>query len=128
MVVDTSAIIAILQKEAGADELVESLIDAPERRISAATLVESGIVMQARYGDGGELHLDLLLQRLRIETIPVTAQHADLARSAFRRYGKGRHSAGLNFGDCFAYALAKAMGESLLSVGGDFAQTDVERA
>lgn len=128
MVVDTSAIIAILQTEAGADELVESLIDAPERRISAATLVESGIVMQARYGDAGELQLDLLLQRLRIEIIPVTAQHAELARSAYRRFGKGRHSAGLNFGDCFAYALAKAMGESLLYVGGDFAQTDVEGA
>ena len=126
MVVDTSALIAILQNEAGADELVESLLDAPEGRISAATLVEAGIVMQARYGDAGELQLDLLLQRLQIEIIPVTAQHAELGRSAYRRFGKGRHSAGLNFGDCLAYALAKAMGESLLYVGGDFAQTDVE--
>lgn len=86
------------------------------------------MVMQARYGDAGEREVDVLLQRLRIVTVPVTAQHAEIARSAFRRYGKGRHPAGLNFGDCFAYALSKAMAEPLLFVGEEFGLTDVDRA
>lgn len=97
---------------------------APARRLSAASLVEAAIVMQSRYGDYGERELDLLLHRLRVEIIAVTTDHAELARSAFRRFGKGRHSAGLNYGDCFAYALAAALGEPLRFAGHDFAGTD----
>lgn len=128
MVVDTSAVIAILQDEPASSELVGKLIGSAGRRVSAANLLESAMVMQARYGDPGEREVDVLLQRLRVETVPVTAQHAEIARSAFRRYGKGRHPAGLNFGDCFAYALSKAMAEPLLFVGEDFGLTDVDAA
>jgi ribonuclease VapC len=128
MVIDSSAIIAILQNEPGAENLIDALLDAAVRRLSAANLLAAAIVMQARYGDAGEREVDVLLQRLGIDVVPVTPQHAEIARSAYRRYGKGRHPAGLNFGDCFAYALSKAMGESLLFVGEDFGQTDVQRA
>jgi len=128
MVIDSSAIIAILQNEPGAENLIDALLDAAVRRVSAANLLEAAIMMQARYGDAGEREVDVLLQRLGIDVVPVTPQHAEIARSAYRRYGKGRHPAGLNFGDCFAYALSKAMVESLLFVGEDFGQTDVQRA
>jgi ribonuclease VapC len=127
MVIDSSAIIAILQNEPGAEKLIDALLDAAVRRVSAANLLEAAIVMQARYGDAGEREVDVLLQRLGIDVVPVTPQHAEIARSAYRRYGKGRHPAGLNFGDCFAYALSKAMGESLLFVSEDFGRTDVQR-
>ncbi len=86
------------------------------------------MVMHARFGDAGEREIDVLLQRLRIEVIPFSGEHAEIGRSAYRRYGKGRHPAGLNFGDCFAYALSKAMGEPLLFVGEDFRMTDIESA
>ena len=91
----------------------------------AANLVEVGIVMQARRGDDGERDLDLLLAKLRVDIAAVTASQADLARKAFRRYGRGRHAANLNFGDCFAYALAKDKSAPLLFKGGDFGRTDV---
>lgn len=99
-----------------------------DRRMSVASVVESSIVVQARYGDPGERELDVLLQRLAIEQVPVTADQAEIARSAFRLYGKGRHSAGLNYGDCFSYALALVAGEPLLFTGGDFSQTDIRVA
>jgi ribonuclease VapC len=125
MVLDTSAIVAILQDESEADRLVSALIDAPVRRISSATLVETGIVIYARFGDAGEREVDLFIHRLRVDVLPVTADHANLARSAYRRFGKGQHPAGLNYGDCFSYALAMALQEPLLFKGGDFSQTDV---
>ena len=125
MVLDTSALIAVLQSEPEADALVAALEAAAVLRISAATLVESGMVMQARYGDAGERELDLLLHRLQVDIVPVTVEHAELARRAFRHFGKGRHPAALNFGDCFAYALAMALREPLLFKGGDFSRTDV---
>jgi ribonuclease VapC len=125
VVLDTSALVAILQNEPGADALVTALDDADLRYVSAATVVEAGIVLQARFGDHGERELDLLLQRAEVEVLPVTPDHADLARRAFRRFGNGRHPAGLNFGDCFAYALAAALDARLLFTGGDFAPTDV---
>jgi ribonuclease VapC len=125
MVLDTSAIVAILQDEPEADRLVSALIDAPVRRISSATLVETGIVIYARFGDAGEREVDLFIHRLRVDVLPVTADHANLARSAYRRFGKGQHPAGLNYGDCFSYALAMALQEPLLFKGGDFSQTDV---
>lgn len=126
MVLDTSAIIAILQGEPASDRLVELIEQNPIRRLSAATVIESAIIMQARYGDAGERELDVLLHRLRAEIIPVTEEHVDYARSAYRRFGKGRHAAGLNFGDCFVYAAAVALDEPLLFVGVDFGKTDVE--
>lgn len=126
MIIDSSALIAILQAEPESSELLDVLVATPIRRISAANLLEASIVMQARFGDAGEREVDVLLHRLQIDVIAVTPQHAEIGRSAYRRFGKGRHPAGLNFGDCFAYALSKAMGEPLLFVGDDFRKTDVE--
>lgn len=127
VVLDTSALIAILQAEPEADALLSALDAADFRCVSTATVVESGIVLQARFGDHGERELDLFLQRAELEIVPVTPDHADMARRAFRRFGKGHHPAGLNFGDCFAYALSAALDAPLLFIGGDFALTDVRR-
>jgi ribonuclease VapC len=128
MVVHTSALVAILKREAGWERLTGALADAPIKRISAATLVEAGIVIHAMYGDHGESELDLLLSRARIETVAFSDEQSEIARSAFRRFGKGRHPAGLNFGDCFAYALAASLDEPLLFVGNHFARTDIRAA
>jgi ribonuclease VapC len=124
---DTSAVLALLQGEEEADRILAALADAEIRRISAATVVEAGIVLQARYGDHGERELDLFLQRAEVEVIPFSEEHATVARQAFRRFGKGRHPAALNFGDCFAYALAVVLDHPLLFVGADFSATDVPR-
>ena len=91
--------------------------------LSASNLVEIGIVMQARRGDDGARDLDLLLAKLKVDIAAVTVDHADIARKAFRRYGRGRHAANLNFGDCFAYALAKDKSAPLLFKGDDFGRT-----
>jgi ribonuclease VapC len=128
MVADTSALVAVLLREPTADRLTGALDQAPVIRCSAVSLVEAAMVMQGRLGERGERELDLLLARLRVEIVPVTVEQAEVARSAFRRFGKGRHPAGLNFGDCFSYALARALGEPLLFVGNDFSQTDVQVA
>ena len=128
MVLDTSAIIAVLQAEPEAECLVAALEAAVLRRISAATLVETGIVMQARYGDAGAYEVDIFTDKLGVDILAVTADHAALARDAYRRFGKGRHRAALNYGDCFAYALAMALQEPLLFVGDDFSHTDVQVA
>jgi ribonuclease VapC len=125
MVLDTSAVIAILQNEPEADSLITALKNAGAVRISAATVVEAGIVMQARYGDPGENEVDQFIHRLGVSIVPVTEEHAELARSAWRRFGKGRHPAGLNYGDCFTYALAVSLHEPLLFTGNDFSKTDV---
>ena len=125
MIIDTSALVAVLDQELEAERIARTLASAPERVLSAANLVEVGIVMQARRGDDGERDLDLLLAKLRVDIAAVTASQADLARKAFRRYGRGRHAANLNFGDCFAYALAKDKSAPLLFKGGDFERTDV---
>ncbi|MEP0547450.1 MAG: type II toxin-antitoxin system VapC family toxin [Rhodothermales bacterium] len=128
MVIDTSALVAILQDEPERRALTDAILTASSPRMSAATLVEAGIVMQGRHGDVGSRDLDVLLSQTRVEVVPLTAAHADFARDAFRRFGKGRHPAGLNYGDCFAYALATALAEPLLFVGSDFDQTDVAAA
>ena len=120
MVIDTSALVAILQDEPEKGVLTDAILVTPRCRMSAATLVEAGIVMQGRHGDVGSRDLDGLLSQTRVEVVPLTTAHAALARDAFRRFGKGRHPAGLNYGDCFAYALAVALGEPLLFVGDDF--------
>jgi ribonuclease VapC len=128
VVLDTSAVVALLQAEPEADRLLELLRAADVRRISAASVVETGIVLQARFGDHGERELDLFLERAEVQVIPLSVEQADLARQAFRRFGKGRHPAGLNFGDCFSYALSAALDAPLLFTGEDFARTDVRRA
>lgn len=128
VVLDTSALIAFLEEEPAAERVASVLASASRLRISTATVVEAGIVTEARRGELGGRELDLLLHRLGVEQVPVTEEHAELARSAYRRFGKGRHAAGLHFGDCFAYALAAALGAPLLFVGEDFTRTDVEPA
>jgi ribonuclease VapC len=125
MIIDTSALIAVLEQEPEAERIAPTLAFAPERMLSAANLVEVGIAMQARRSDDGARDLDLLLAKLRVDIITVTAIQADIARKAFRRYGRGRHAANLNFGDCFAYALAKDKSAPLLFKGNDFGRTDV---
>lgn len=128
MIVDTSAIIAILRDEPEARELASAVESAEVRRISAATYVEAAIVTDNNRDAVLSNQLDSLLIRSLIKIEPVTVEHARLARDAYRDYGKGRHRAGLNFGDCFAYALAKDKGEPLLFKGDDFRRTDVEVA
>jgi ribonuclease VapC len=125
MVVDTSALVAILNGEPERQQFIERIATAGSRLISAATLLEAGIVIEARRGEHAGRELDLLLHRARFEVIPVDAEQVEIARAAFRLFGKGRHPAGLNFGDCFSYALAKLRGEELLFKGEDFLKTDV---
>lgn len=126
LVLDSSAVIAILQSEPGADGLVDTLERYDDRRMASATLLEACMVMFARYGDAGEREVDTFVHRTGTRVIPVTVEHVDVARAAYRRFGKGRHPASLNFGDCFSYALAKSLGEPLLFKGTDFALTDVD--
>jgi ribonuclease VapC len=126
MVFDTSALIAILQHEPDGPRLLQAVIAAPRRLISAATVLEVSIVHAARTGtDEGFHDVDDFLQRARATIRPVSRTQAALARTAFWRFGKGRHRAGLNFGDCFVYALAQTTGEPLLCKGDDFRHTDL---
>ena len=125
MIIDTSALVSILDQEAEAERLARAIAAASERMLSAANLVETGIVMQVRRGDEAARDLDLLLAKLKIDIIPVSGKQANLARKAFQHYGRGRHPAKLNFGDCFAYALAKDSSGPLLFKGNDFSQTDI---
>lgn len=125
MVIETSAVLAILQNETGSNLLIDKIIKADSLKISAATVVEAGIVMYSRYGDAGEVEVDQLLHRLKIAVVPVTSEQAELARTAYRKFGKGNHPAGLNYGDCFSYALAVSLNEPLLYVGQDFEKTDL---
>jgi ribonuclease VapC len=125
MVIDSSAIGAMLFDEPEAPLFERMIADDPFRVLSAVTLVEAGIIVEARLGDAGARELDLWLQRVGIEIVPADSEQADIARRAWRRFGKGRHPAGLNFGDCFSYALAIARDQPLLFKGNDFAQTDV---
>lgn len=125
MVIDSSALLAILQDEPERRALVEALESADRRCLSVVNLVEASIVLEARRGPTAARFLDTLVERAGIEVVGVDREQGELARRAFARFGKGRHSAGLNFGDCFAYALAQAFGDSLLFKGGDFSQTDI---
>ncbi len=128
MVLDTSAIIAILFDEADALAFARAIEAEPVRRISAATLLETAIVVEARHGLAGAEKLDQFLSAARLQVAPVTEEQSAIARLAFRDYGKGRHPAALNYGDCFSYALAQSASEPLLFKGNDFAQTDVKKA
>jgi ribonuclease VapC len=125
MVIDTSALLAIFFGEPERDHFLDRLMAADIRRISAASLVETGIVVEAKRGEAAGREFDLFVVRTHLEVIAVDAEQADLARFAWRKYGKGRHPAALNFGDCFSYALAKSLSEPLLAKGTDFTQTDI---
>jgi ribonuclease VapC len=128
MVIDTSALVAILTNEPERRALVEAIAGATVRLISAATVLEAGIVLEARRGEHAGRELDLFLHRGKCQVVPVDAEQVEIARAAYRRYGKGRHAAGLNFGDCLSYALAKARGETLLFTGEGFTKTDATSA
>jgi ribonuclease VapC len=127
MVIDTSAIVAIALDEPDASEIEVQIVDDPVRLISAATVLEATMVIETRLGDAGGREFDLWMLKIRAEIVPVDAEQAEAARRAWRRYGKGRHVAALNYGDCFSYALAITRGEPLLFKGADFAKTDVNR-
>lgn len=125
MVIDTSALVAILFDEPEAERFADAIEADPVRLVSAATLVECGILVEARRGEAAGRELDLALHRAHATVVPVDERQAEIARSAWRRYGKGRHPAALNLGDCFAYALSVDRGEPLLFKGNDFSRTDV---
>jgi ribonuclease VapC len=125
LVIDTSAAVAIILGEYGSDELVSYLEDAAVRVISAATLVELGIVIESRLWPAGQDVVERFMRDAQVEIVPVDADLAARALSGWRRYGKGHHPAGLNFGDCFTYALAERTGHAVLCVGQAFAATDV---
>ena len=125
MVIDTSALVAILQNEPDRRVLNEAIEAASSRRMSVANFVESSLVIESRQGAEGLRELDFFLERAGISLVAVDAEQGKAARRAFSRFGKGRHPAGLNYGDCFAYALAKVLGEPLLFKGGDFSKTDI---
>ncbi len=128
MVLDTSALVAVLLGEPERDRFIGLLADAEDPLISAATLVEASIALQAKTGDEGTADLDELLAAAAVRCVAVDAAQARLARDAFARFGKGRAPAGLNFGDCFSYALARAADRPLLFKGDDFSHTDVTPA
>jgi len=128
MVIDTSAIVAIALNEPEAETFERRIAAASIRLISAATVLEAAMVIESRLGESGGSELDLWLHKAGVEIVAVDAEHADQARRAWRRFGKGRHSAGLNFGDCLSYALSALMQEPLLFKGDDFSRTDIEAA
>ena len=123
--IDSSALIAILQDEPERPVLVRKLAQDPVRLISAANWLDTAIVIDDRFGEAGARDLKLLLIEAAAEIVPVTAAQAELARAAYRRFGRGNHPAKLNNGDCFAYALAQETGEPLLFKGNGFGQTDI---
>ena len=125
MIIDTSAIIAILFNEDDAQVYAEAITRAESCRMSAATFVEIAIVVEAQTRNNGGRQLDAFIRRASIDIEPVTEELAHMARQAFIDFGKGRHPAGLNYGDCFSYALSKASGQPLLFKGRDFAKTDL---
>jgi ribonuclease VapC len=128
MIVDTSAIIAILFNEDDAEIYARAITQADACRISAATFVETAIVVEAQTRNNGSRQFDAFIRRAGMAIEPVTEEQAHIARQAFIDFGKGRHPAGLNYGDCFSYALSKATGEPLLFKGRDFAKTDLTAA
>ena len=128
MIVDTSAVMTILFGESEAERYDKAIAEAPRCRMSVVSFLEAAIVLESRSGAAAGHELDAFLEEVEIELAPVTPDHAQAARRAWRRFGKGNHPAGLNFGDCFAYALAEATQEPFLFKGRDFALTDIEAA
>jgi ribonuclease VapC len=128
MVIDSSVLVAILLGEDEAARFAEAIEAASPRLLSAASLLDASIVIETRKGVAAAQELDLLVYRAGLEIVPVDQEQAEIAREAWRRFGKGRHPAGLNYGDCFTYALAKAKGAPLLFKGEDFSRTDLQAA
>ncbi len=125
MILDTSSLIAILAEEPDSEVHIEAISQAPLCRVSAGTFVELSIVIERQFSPEVAQQCDALFRHVGVVIEPVTVEQAHLARQAFHDFGRGRHAAGLNFGDCFAYALAKSTGEPLLFKGEDFRKTDV---
>jgi ribonuclease VapC len=125
MVIDTSALLAIFLAEPERKQFLDLITDAETRCMSAANVLEAGIVLEARRGEAAGREFDLFLYHAKVEVVPADSEQVEIARVAWRRYGRRRHAAGLNFGDCFAYALAKTMGEPILFKGDDFTHTDL---
>jgi len=128
MIVDTSALVAILYREPEASAFAQLIHGADVCRISVASYVELSMVIENQLGPSAMRQAEVFLRRADIVIEPVTLDHGELARQAFLDFGKGRHKAALNYGDCFSYALAKATGEPLLFKGNDFGQTDIKAA
>lgn len=126
MIIDSSAIIAILCDEPERKTFIGCITKTSNRGLSVAGFVETSIVLEARYGYDGTRDFDLFLAKAQITLIPIDIEQAKIARQAFKKYGKGRHIAGLNFGDCFSYAAAKSKNKPLLFKGNDFSQTDIQ--
>jgi len=126
MVIDSSAIIAVLLNEANAAQIAEAIDSGSQRLLSAASLLEASIVIESRKGEAAGRELDLLIYRAAVEVVAVDQDQVEIARIAWRRYGKGRHPAGLNYGDCFSYALARSRGLPLLFQGEEFSRTDID--
>jgi len=127
MVIDTSAILALLFNEPEADDIEIAIDEDPVRLMSAAAGLEAAIVVEARLGAAGGREFDLLLHKTRIDLVAVTREQMEVGREAWRRFGRGHHEANLNVGDCFSYALAAVSGEPLLFKGNDFSKTDIGR-
>jgi len=125
MVIDTSALLAILFDEPERHRFNEMIAADGTRLVSAATFLEAAVVIESRRGEAAGRELDLLMHRASVKVVSVDAEQAETARTAWRIYGKGRHPAGLNYGDCFSYALAKISGEPLLAKGDDFRHSDI---
>ena len=128
MVVDSSALMAILCGEPEALAFRNAIKTTHNRLLGAPARVEASMVALGRRGEPGLEQMQALIERLELDVVALSDEQATLAIEAFRRFGKGRHAAGLNFGDCFSYALAKATGEPLLFKGDDFSRTDIKRA
>lgn len=128
MVIDSSALLAIFLVEPDRERILNRILMSETRRISAANLLETGIALESRNGEASGRELDLFLNQAQIQIMPVDAEQVEIARLAWRKYGKGRHPAALNFGDCFAYALAATLDEPLLAIGMDFRRTDITLA
>lgn len=126
MVIDTSALLAILQNEPERRKFNEAIEAAETRSLSTASFLETSMIVESRYGADGVRDLDLLIAKAKVSLVPVDEDQAHLARQSFQKYGKGRHPAALNYGDCFSYALSRSLEQPLLFKGNDFSQTDLE--
>ena len=127
MVIDTSAIISILLGEPQAKDIARAISDEQRKLMSVFSVLEASIVIETKKGKAGGRELDLLLHRAGIVTVGIDPEQGEIARTAWQRFGKGRHPAGLNIGDCCTYALAKYTGEPLLFKGDDFSKTDIDQ-
>jgi ribonuclease VapC len=127
MVIDTSALLAVLLNEPEATDIARAIATAARRLVSAFSSLETAVVIEAKKGENGGREFDLLIHKAGLDIVVMDAAQAEIARTAWRKFGKGRHPAALNIGDCCAYALSRFTGEPLLFKGEDFAKTDVHR-